>query len=43
MVHWVKDMALSCTGSGHCCGACWISGLETSTCHEHGQKKKKKT
>ena len=28
-----------CYGSGHCCGMGSISGLRTSTCHLHSQKK----
>ena len=31
-----------CSGSSRCCGAGLIPGLATSTCHRHGQKKKKK-
>ena len=39
----VKDLALSyCCRCGYSCSVGSVPGLGTSTCREHGQKKKKK-
>lgn len=38
----VRDLALSLSGLGCCCGMVSIPGPGTSTCHKCGKKKKKK-
>lgn len=39
----VKDLALSCSSSDHCCGAGLITGLGISTCCRRSQKTENKT
>lgn len=38
MAPWIKDLVLSCRGSGHCCSLGLIPGLGTCTCPWLGQK-----
>ena len=38
----VKGPVLLLRSSGHCCGMISFPGSDTSACHTHSQKKKKK-
>ena len=42
MSQWVKDPLLSMQRFRLLCGVDLIPSLKTSTCHRHGQKKKRK-